>query len=169
MRTIFAILSAFLLLTEGVGVSVASAACQVHTSDATYGDGEYLSTDECDEVGAQKVSKGVGVTQLLSSATATGSGTTYALRCTNRTFQAMGTTSAGAGSATIVIEGSNKTTPVDGTTVDWTTLGTITLTLGTTQTNDGFVSSAAWKWIRARVSSISGTGGTVNAYAGCGL
>lgn len=106
--------------------------------------------------------------QLLTNATTTVTGGKYSPRCINRTFQAMGTTSSGSGSSAIVIEASNKDIPVEGSAVDWTTLGTITLTLGTTQTNDGFVSAASWRWIRARVSSISGTGATVNAYLGCG-
>lgn len=106
--------------------------------------------------------------QLLTDATGTGAGGPYSPRCINRTFQAMGTTSSGSGSATIIIEASDKATPATGTNVDWTTLGTITLTLGTTQTNDGFVSYASWRWVRARVSAISGTGATVNAYLGCG-
>lgn len=106
--------------------------------------------------------------QLLTNATTTISGGYISPRCVNRTFQAMGTTSSGSGSGVVVIEASNKSAPDTGTTVDWTTLGTITLTLGTTQTNDGFVSAASWRWIRARVSSISGTGASVNAHMGCG-
>lgn len=106
--------------------------------------------------------------QILVNATATGAGEKFSPRCVNRTFQAMGATSAATGSASIIIEASDKATPVETTNVDWTTLGTITLTLGTTQTNDGFVSSASWRWIRARVSAISGTGATVDAYLGCG-
>lgn len=106
--------------------------------------------------------------QILTNATATGAGEKHSPRCVNRTFQGMGTTSAGAGSASIVIEASDKATPVETTNVDWTTLGTITLTLSTTQANDGFVSYASWRWVRARVSAISGTDATVNAYMGCG-
>jgi hypothetical protein len=109
----------------------------------------------------------VGSVALLTAATTTSSGEAMSIRCDNRTFQAMGTTTAGSGAAAIVIEASNKTTPVTGTNVDWTTLGTISLTLGTTQTNDGFVSYAAWRWVRARVSSISGTNASVDAFAGC--
>ncbi len=110
----------------------------------------------------------VSSVQLLTAATTTATGGYVSPRCVNRTFQAMGTTSSGSGASDIIIEASNKPTPATGTTVDWTTLGTISLTLGTTQTNDGFVSSASWRWIRARVSSISGTGASVNAYMGCG-
>lgn len=110
----------------------------------------------------------VSSVQLLTSVTTTATGGLFSPRCVNRTFQAMGSTSSGSGSAAIVIEASDKSSPATGTNVDWTTLGTITLTLGTTQTNDGFVSAASWRWIRARVSSISGTGATVDAYLGCG-
>lgn len=117
------------------------------------------------ETGATQTMSSV---QILSSATATGAGEKHSPRCVNRTFQGMGTTGSGSGSASIVIEASDKDAPVEGTNVDWTTLGTITLTLGTTQTNDGFVSYASWRWIRARVSAISGTGASVNAYLGCG-
>ncbi len=106
--------------------------------------------------------------QLLTNVTTTATGGRYSPRCVNRTFQAMGATSAGSGASAIIIEASDKADPAEATAVDWTTLGTITLTLGTTQTNDGFVSYASWRWVRARVSSISGTGATVNAYLGCG-
>lgn len=106
--------------------------------------------------------------QLLTNATTTVTGGYISPRCINRTFQAMGTTSSGSGSGVVVIEASNKSAPDTGTNVDWTTLGTITLTLGTTQTNDGFVSAASWRFVRARVSSISGTGASVNAHMGCG-
>jgi len=110
----------------------------------------------------------VSSVQLLTNVTTTLTGGKYAPRCVNRTFQGMGTTSSGSGSAALIVEASDKPIPDEGTTGDWTTLGTITLTLGTTQTNDGFVSQASWRWVRVRVSSISGTGATVNAYLGCG-
>lgn len=157
-----------IILTTALGSGVAYAKCEVHTTDRTYGDGQTLPAEICDEVGALKTSKGVSTTQLLTDVTATGAGAKTSPRCVNRTFQAMGQTSAGSGSATIIIEASNKAAPVEGTNVDWTTLGTITLTLGTTQTNDAFVSAASWRWVRARVSAISGTDATVNAYVGCG-
>lgn len=117
---------------------------------------------------AQAQSSTMSSVQLLTNATTTETGERHSPRCVNRTFQGMGTTSSGAGSASIVIEASDKAIPVDSSNGDWTTLGTITLTLGTTQTNDGFVSYASWRWVRARVSAISGTGAAVNAYLGCG-
>lgn len=104
--------------------------------------------------------------QILSSATATGYSDPQQARDVYRTFQAMGTTSAGAGAATIVIQVSNKATPTLTTDVDWITLGTISLTLGTTQTSDGFSSVGGWRWVRTKISAISGTTATVNAWMG---
>jgi len=101
-------------------------------------------------------------TTLLSAATTTGASTKVGVEAPLRAYYANGTTSAGSGSATIKIEGTNVTAP----TLDdeWVTLGTITLTLGTTVTADGFVSQAPWRWIRANVTAISGTGASVNVY-----
>lgn len=66
----------------------------------------------------------------------------------------------GAVTATVVIDVSN-----DG--VYWcsTVMGTISLS-GTTSSSDGFVSDAPWKYVRARVTAISGTGATVQVYMG---
>lgn len=76
-----------------------------------------------------------------------------------RTFSASGTTSAGAGAATVIVYGSTL-----GTTT-WVSLGTITLTLATTITavtnTDGFVSQAPWPYLCARVTAISGTNAAV--------
>jgi len=69
-----------------------------------------------------------------------------------------GTTSAGAGAATINIEVSN-----DG--VAWVVAGTLSLTLATTITTttntDGFTLDAGWPLIRANVTAISGTDAAV--------
>lgn len=109
----------------------------------------------------------VNVEQLLAGVTATGAGSAKNPYCTDRTFHAYGATSAGAGSATVVIEASDKDTPATATRVDWVTLGTITLTLSTTQTGDGFASQARWRHVRANVTAISGTGANVSAWIGC--
>jgi len=77
------------------------------------------------------------------------------------TFQAYGTTTAGSGSVTILIQGSNL---IDAN--SFITLGTITLTLGTTLTSDGFVSNAPWKYVRCNVSAITGTGANVTVLMG---
>jgi hypothetical protein len=77
------------------------------------------------------------------------------------TFQATGTTTASTGAATIKIQGSN----VDDVN-SYVDLGTITLTLGTTLTADGFATTAPWRFVRANVTAISGTGASVNVYMG---
>lgn len=109
----------------------------------------------------------VNVEQLLSGATATGAGSAKNPYCTDRTFHAYGATSAGSGAATIVIEASNKDTPATATRADWVTLGTIVLTLSTTQSGDGFASQARWRHVRAYVTAISGTGANVSVWMGC--
>lgn len=108
---------------------------------------------------------------LLSAATATGYGTIMHPRDRQATFQAYGTTSAGAGAAAIKIWASNientaGTLPASATDVDWVLLGTISLTLGTTQTTDGFAINAPWRWVKAEVDSISGTDATVTCVMG---
>lgn len=102
----------------------------------------------------------VGVTPLLQDSITTDTGEQKIPWSTNRTFEAYGATSAGSGAAVIVIEVRNDDAS------PWLTMGTITLTLGTTATADGFVSSAAWLYVRARVSSISGTDASVTALMG---
>ena len=78
----------------------------------------------------------------------------------NTTFQGV-VTGTGAVGATIVIEASN-----DGATWVATPLGTITLS-GTTSSSDGFTTSnAPWKYVRARVTAISGTGAVAQVYYG---
>lgn len=105
---------------------------------------------------------------LLASVTSTGAGAAVGPQIdTNRTFQAYGTTSTGSGAATVKIEANNSSaTAADGY---WVTLGTITLTLGTTVTNDGFATDAAWVYTRANVTALSGTGATVSCDMGAGV
>lgn len=108
----------------------------------------------------------LGPTKIVSGVIVTGAGSAYEVdRRINsnqkRVFQATGTTSAGAGAATITVEVS-----LTGTANEWITLGTITLTLGTTVTTDGFASDAAWTYVRGNVTAISGTDATVNLYMG---
>lgn len=77
----------------------------------------------------------------------------------NTTFQAI-IIGTGAVTATVVIDASN-----DG--VNWvsTVLGTITLS-GTNSASDGFTTNAPWKYVRARVTALTGTGSTVQVYMG---
>lgn len=96
---------------------------------------------------------------LLKNVIITGAGVSvnhYDSRCT---FQANGTTSAGVGAATILVEVSNND-------INWLTAGTITLTLGTVSTSDGFVLDAKWTYIRGNVSAISGTNATISLNMG---
>lgn len=101
---------------------------------------------------------------LLTNATTTGAGTAWHERDTvpkytygYRSFQAVGETSAGSGAATVLIQVSN-----DG--VNFITMGTITLTLGTAVTSDGFAAANTWEYYRANVSAISGTDAVVSVF-----
>lgn len=96
---------------------------------------------------------------LLSGATGLGAGVDVSPGVDLATFEAAGSTTAGTGAATVVIQVSLDR-------VNWLTLGTITLTLGTAATSDGFASNAKWTYTRANVTAISGTGAVVSAYMG---
>jgi hypothetical protein len=96
---------------------------------------------------------------LLSSAIATGAGEVHQPVRSQRTFQGYGSVSASTGSATIKIQASN-----DGS--NWLDLGTISLSLTTTASSDGFASDAPWKHVRANVTAISGTDATVTVTMG---
>lgn len=102
----------------------------------------------------------VGVVHLLEDATTTTTSISLDPWSTNRTFEAFGHTSSGAGSAIVIIEVRNDEDS------DWHTMGTITLTLGTTVAGDGFSSSAAWRSVRARVTTLTGTGAKVSVNVG---
>lgn len=98
--------------------------------------------------------------EIITAATAPAASTELLLGSDNKTFQAMGATTAGAGAATVIIEVSNNIT------WPWITLGTISLVLGTVPTTEGIAMLAGWKYVRARVSAISGTGATVSVAVG---
>jgi hypothetical protein len=96
---------------------------------------------------------------LLTAKTATGAGTQEPGVRGYKTFQADGTTSSGAGAATVVVQGSNNGT-------NWDTIGTISLTLATTTSSDSFTSSDRYTLVRGNVTAISGTGASVNLSMG---
>ena len=96
---------------------------------------------------------------LLDSKTTTGAGTQIFKDSPLATFQVSGLVTASTGAAVVLIQFSN-----DGT--NWITGGTVTLTLGTSATSDGFTTNAPWKYVRANVSSISGTNASVSAVMG---
>jgi len=81
------------------------------------------------------------VVNILTAATTTGAGSIHLPWGTKRTFQAVGNTSAGAGSA-------------------------INLTLATTVATDGAASDAGWKYVRANVTTLTGTGANVTVIMG---
>lgn len=99
---------------------------------------------------------------LLAAVTVTGAGSATSVPTGDQiVFQADGTTSAGSGAATIKIYGSRNNSTTAGV-----LLGTITLTLGTTSTMDGFASEAPWSFVWAEVTAISGTTATVTVKVG---
>lgn len=96
---------------------------------------------------------------LQSAQTAVNTGNAVPGPASARTFHASGTTTAGTGAATVVVKG-----PMNG--ASWDTLGTITLTLGTTATSDGFTSDDRYALVRADVTAISGTNASVSVTMG---
>ena len=96
---------------------------------------------------------------LLKAVTSTGVGAAQYKDKLSTSFQAT-VTGTGAVAATINIEVSN-----DPTQTAWVVLGTITLS-GTTTATDGFVSNTPWIYFRGNVTTISGTGATVNLWVG---
>lgn len=78
-----------------------------------------------------------------------------------KTFQAIGQTSSGSGAATVEIQVSNVNDPNA-----FIIAGTITLTLSTTLAKDGFTVDSAWVYVRAKITSITGTGSTVSVIMG---
>ena len=101
------------------------------------------------------------VLTLLAAKIDTGAGSTIKAdqMSATRAFQVYGAVSASTGAAEVRIDGSN-----DGT--HWEALGTVTLTLGTTDTSGGFAGNAPWPFLRAYVVSISGTDAEVSATVG---
>lgn len=97
---------------------------------------------------------------LLTAATAVSAGASLDIRGKAKlAIQAIGSTSAGSGAATILAQVSNNG-------VNWLTAGTITLALTTGGVTDGLVIDAPWSYIRANVTAISGTGASVSVLLG---
>ncbi len=97
---------------------------------------------------------------LLVGKTTTGAGDWKYKDSPHATFQAI-ITGTGAVTATVDIEVSN-----DGVNVVDTVAGSITLS-GTTTHSDGFTTQhSPWKYVRANVTAISGTGASVDVLMG---
>jgi hypothetical protein len=101
----------------------------------------------------------VGVAELLTAAAATVEGDQIEPWHTNRSFEVYGACDD-EGEATVVIEVRNSENAT------WKTLATITITLGTETAGDGCVSNAAWRYVRANLTAISGTNAAVSANMG---
>jgi hypothetical protein len=78
-----------------------------------------------------------------------------------RSWQVAGSTSSGAGAATVVIEVSNVNDSNS-----FMELATLSIVLSTTLSSEGFTACIPWKYTRARVSAISGTGASIQVYTG---
>ena len=101
-----------------------------------------------------------GVEEILTDRTTTGAGAAFPTANVNMvSFHVSGKTTAGAGAATVKIQVSN-----DG--LVWLDLATVTLTLSTTATSDGFATQAPWVFTRANVTALSGTGASVSVVMG---
>ena len=81
------------------------------------------------------------------------------------TFQAI-ITGTGAVTATVDLQGSNEPATFAGTKANWVSLGTPLSLSGTTTDTKGLVSTSTWRYVRANVSAISGTGATVEVLMG---
>jgi len=104
--------------------------------------------------------KGVTATQLISASLAFMK-TTRA----RKSFIASGITTAGAGSATVLVEATNDISAAD---PGWITVATLSLTLATTKaagTQAGYATDAAYEAFRMRVTAITGTGAAVDGLA----
>ena len=95
--------------------------------------------------------RAVQTVTILNAATATGAGESHAPWNPARGFQIIAATTSGAGSAVVKIQVSNDKT-------NWIDLATFTETLSSTAVTEGFISDSPWRYVRANVSSISGTG-----------
>lgn len=102
---------------------------------------------------------------LIVDQTTTGAGTVGGVAVVKEpwgnvyTFHGYGSVSTSTGAAAVKVQVSNDA-------VSWIDMGTITLTLGTSVTADGFSAVVPWKYFRGNVSSISGTDAKVSLIIG---
>lgn len=96
---------------------------------------------------------------LLAAVTATGAGAATNGKAHYKTFQAFGKTTAGAGAATIKVQGSM-------TGDSWDDIGTISLTLSTSYSSDGLTTTDRYAQVRGNVTAISGTNAAVTLVMG---
>lgn len=99
-------------------------------------------------------------TDEMLRATAPTTGDTFVFEQSARSFHAT-VRGAGAVAAVIKLQVSNEESATDG----FIDLATITLS-GTGTASDGFTSTAPWRFVRAQLVSISGTGAVARLTAG---
>lgn len=104
-------------------------------------------------------SEEVIVRTLLDDVTTTATGDSQEVFGSKKSFQLVGATATGAGTASILVQLSNDDT-------NWITVDTLALTLGATSTSDSHSMDAPWKYVRGVVNSITGTGATISLYSG---
>lgn len=98
---------------------------------------------------------------LLKDVGSIGAGDALQTRNVSKTFQLIGKTSSGTGSAVVDVEFSN-----DPTKQNWVLAGTITISLGTSFSTDGFYSRSSWTYARGNVKTLTGTGAQVSLIIG---
>lgn len=106
-----------------------------------------------------KSGKVYNLTPSSGGATTTGAQSAIYKDSPYSAFQ-IGVTGTGSISTTVLIECS-----LDGTNWCSTPLASVSLS-GTTSATDGFTTQSPWKFIRANVTAISGTGATVTVLMG---
>ena len=100
----------------------------------------------------------------VNSTTSNGSSAAIYKESPYSTFQAI-ITGTGTVSAAVAIQATNEDATAAGTKANWVTLGSVSLS-GTTTATDGLSSVTSWRWVRATVSSITGTNATVEVIMG---
>lgn len=104
------------------------------------------------------------MTPMLTGASTVAAGGAVAGYPGMKTYEALGRTTAGAGSATIQIRGRNSPQSA------WQLIDTLTLTLsasgGVNDGSDSFVSDDRYTEVNANVTALTGTGATVDVSMG---
>jgi len=101
--------------------------------------------------------------QITTAQTTTGGGPLYQLNSEMRSAQAFAATTSGSGTCSLDIQGTNILNPTE---YQWVTLGTITLSFDTNGATDGIQGNSSWTYTRAKVTSITGTGTSINVWVG---
>jgi hypothetical protein len=122
-----------------------------------------LSVVQASDAVTPNLATATSITVVNAATTNTASATVTNIPKGVRTWIGYGTTTAGAGSCTLTVEGS-----MEGTV--WKTIGTMTLTLATTITTDtntdSFTDQSSFVQYRGRTAGITGTGAEVTLKVG---